>query len=80
MKKATVADLRNNFSSLSKHLRGGETITITKRGIPFARLSPIRKPPKPSLEDRFSRLKKIFPEGPVISETRETLDYDRGDR
>ena len=80
MKKATVADLRNHFSSLSKHLRGGETITITKRGVPFAKLSPIRKPKKSPPGDRLGRLKKMFPDGPVTSEARETMDYDRGDR
>lgn len=80
MKKATVADLRNNFSSLAKHLRVGETVTITKRGIPFARLSPIRKPKKPRSKDRMKRLEKLFPDGPVAGSAGEVLDYDRGDR
>ncbi len=32
MKTATVADLRNNFASLSKWIHDGEAVTITKRG------------------------------------------------
>ncbi|MBE7538123.1 MAG: prevent-host-death protein [Opitutaceae bacterium] len=40
MKKATVADLRNNFRRLASCIEHGETVQITRRGWPFARLSP----------------------------------------
>ena len=40
MKTATVRDLRNDFSRLSKWLEKGETIEIIKRGKPFADLVP----------------------------------------
>lgn len=40
MKTATVRDLRNNFSRLSKWLERGESIEIVKRGKPFAELTP----------------------------------------
>ena len=77
MKTATVADLRNHFSDISKWLQDGEAVTITKRGRPFATLSPSRrKKPIPPV-DRLARLKKIFPNGPV-QESQSVLDYDRG--
>ena len=46
MKTATVRELRNEFSRLSKWLAKGETIEILKRGKPIAELvpkAPLRK-------------------------------------
>ena len=40
MKTATVRELRNDFSRLSKWLAKGETIEILKRGKPVADLVP----------------------------------------
>jgi antitoxin (DNA-binding transcriptional repressor) of toxin-antitoxin stability system len=40
MKTATVRDLRNEFSKLSKWLEKGETVEILKRGKPVADLVP----------------------------------------
>ncbi len=39
MKTATVGDVQRNFSRILEELRGGEEITITKRGKPIARLA-----------------------------------------
>jgi len=44
MKTATVRDLRNSFGRLSKWLERGETVQITKKGKPFARVVPEPKP------------------------------------
>ena len=43
MKTATVRDLRNEFSRISKWLAAGETVQILKRGKPFARVVPESK-------------------------------------
>jgi antitoxin (DNA-binding transcriptional repressor) of toxin-antitoxin stability system len=40
MKTATVRELRNDFGRLSKWLEKGETVSIVKRGKPFARVVP----------------------------------------
>ena len=79
MKTATVADLRNNFATLSRWVHGGESIIITKRGIPFATVSPVkhRKLPLKSV-NRLERLKKLFPSGPVKGDVREVIDIERG--
>lgn len=79
-KTATVADLRNNFATLSKWIHEGDAILITKRGIPFVTLTPVRKRQKFPPVDRLVRLKKLFPEGPVGGDSRAVVDYDRGDR
>jgi len=61
MKTATVADLRNNFRRISAYLERGETVEITKRGHPFAKLSPAavrkRKLVKP---DFMAQLKETW--------------------
>ncbi len=44
MKTATVRDLRNSFSRVSKWLEAGETVQIIKRGRPYARVVPEPKP------------------------------------
>lgn len=80
MKTATVADLRNNFAAVSKWIHDGEPVTITKRGIPFATLAPVRKRKKLPPVDRLARLRKLFPSGPVAGDSRSVVDYDRGDR
>lgn len=42
MRKATVRDLRNRYSSLLRWIKAGEEILITQRGKPVARLVPER--------------------------------------
>lgn len=77
MKTATVADLRNHFSDISKWIHDGEAVTITKHGVPFATLAPARRKKAVPPVDRMARLKKIFPNGPV-QDSQSVLDYDRG--
>ncbi len=79
MRTATVADLRNNFASVSKWIHEGKTVTITKHGTPFATLAPARRkkaPPPPV--DRLARLRRTFPNGPVKGDVQDVIDYDRG--
>ncbi|NCA10240.1 type II toxin-antitoxin system prevent-host-death family antitoxin [bacterium] len=40
MRRATVRDLRNRYTSLLRWVRAGEEIVITRRGKPVARLVP----------------------------------------
>lgn len=40
MRRATVRDLRNRYTSLLRWIRAGEEIVITQRGKPVARLVP----------------------------------------
>lgn len=84
MKTATVADLRNQFSRISRDLLAGESITITKRGRPFAVLAPAqpRKAPSPGPINLLARLDKIYADGPATSSTAPggVLDESRGER
>ena len=44
MKTATIRVLRNQFARVSAWLEQGESVQITKRGKPFARVVPEPKP------------------------------------
>jgi prevent-host-death family protein len=50
MKTATVRELRNRYTQLLKWLEAGEEITITRRGVPIARLVPERPPTKQKVD------------------------------
>jgi len=78
MKTATVADLRNKFATVSKWIHDGEAVTITKRGIVFATLTPARSRKTLPPIDRMARLRKIFPHGPAKGDIQSVIDYDRG--
>ena len=81
MKTATVADLRNNFATVSRWIHSGEQVAITKRGLSFAILVPARRGPLPAPEwpDREAWRRKVFPDGPTKGDVQDVLDYDRGD-
>ena len=81
MKTATVADLRNKFATVSRWLHNGEQVAITKRGIPFATLVPVRSRTlsAPEWPDRSAWRRKVFPDGPTKGDVQDVLDYDRGD-
>ena len=82
MKTATVADLRNNFATVSRWIYEGETVTIRKRGKAFALLAPVeRNSEKPvTLPNYEARMRRIFggrqPDG---AGAEELVDYLRGD-
>jgi antitoxin (DNA-binding transcriptional repressor) of toxin-antitoxin stability system len=78
MKTATVADLRNNFATLPKWIHDGEAVTITKRGIAFATLAPVRRKKSVARVDRMARLRKMFPHGPAKGDIQTVIDDDRG--
>jgi prevent-host-death family protein len=65
MKTATAADLRNHFSRVAEWIQNGDAVTITKRGVPFAMLTPIRSEKTPPPIDWQARLNRAFPGGAV---------------
>lgn len=84
MKTATVRDLRNQFARVSRWIEEGESVEITKDGLPFARLtpSPPEMPEKTEMPDFVARLEELFPHEQISPEgtIQSIIDYDRGDR
>ncbi len=80
MKTATVADLRNNFHKVSSWIDHGESVTITKRGRPFASLQPLgskSEHPK-AWPDRRQWRANIYKNATGAGNLLEVLDFDRG--
>jgi len=42
MKSKSISSAKNGFSALIKQVQGGEQVMITDRGVPVARLVPVR--------------------------------------
>ena len=81
MKIASVADLRNKFAIVSVWIYEGESVTIQKRGKPFAILSPAEKNRKKSVQwpDHKARMKRYCPQGFKGATAAEVVNYLRGD-
>ncbi len=81
MKTASVIDLRNNFAAVSRWIYEGESVTIQKRGRPFAILSPAVKRREKAVEwpDFEARLQRQFPNGPAKGSAEEIVDSMRGE-
>lgn len=82
MKTASVADLRNNFATVSRWIYEGEAVTIQKRGKPFAILAPAEKKRKKPVEwpDYEARLNRIYGgRTPTGATAAELVDHLRGD-
>jgi prevent-host-death family protein len=54
MKMATITQVKNGLSAFVDAVRAGETVVITDRGVPVARLEPIT-----TLDDPGGRLKRL---------------------
>lgn len=82
MKVASVAELRNNFATVSRWIYEGQTVTIQKRGRDFALLSPVGKKKRTAMEwpDHDARLSRLFPSGPIRGRSAEQVVSEiRGD-
>jgi prevent-host-death family protein len=59
MKMATISETKNSLSALLDRVRHGETILVTERGRPVARLEPVARPAEPGLDEgRLARLER----------------------
>jgi prevent-host-death family protein len=56
MKTATITEAKNGLSALIDRVRAGETVVITDRGTPVARLEPMTTHPDP--DGRLARLER----------------------
>ena len=69
MKRATITETKNGLSRLLDEVRRGETILITERKVPVARIEPVRG--SPGTKD--DRLAVLISEG-IVSPPERTLD------
>ena len=67
MKTATITEVKNGLSAFLDRVRQGESVLILDRGIPVARLAPVR-----SSEDATGRLQRLERAGVVETARIET--------
>ena len=58
MKKASISETKNNLSRLLERVRRGETILITDRDRPVARLEPVGSALAVEVDGRLDRLQR----------------------
>src|SRR5688572_29245330 len=60
MKKARIAELKNNLSRYLEHVRGGETVLVLDRTTPIARIVPLHRESAAGTDadDRLARLER----------------------
>ena len=68
MKRASITEARNGFSSLVDQVRRGESVLITDRGKPVARL-------EPCVESEDERIARLEAEG-VLRPPRKRMDLE----
>ena len=62
MKTTTISEAKNRLSSLLERVKNGETVLITNRGVPVARIEPISASGDPTgRADRFARAGLLRP-------------------
>lgn len=72
MKVANIAKTRNQLSQLLRRVKRGETVIITDRDRPVARLTPIDMAAAPSA----SELDTLFASGALLPSVGSPLDVD----
>lgn len=60
----SIAQAKAHLSELAERAAAGETVVITRRGKPIARMSPPDQPRKPVDVERLRRLTERQPEQP----------------
>jgi len=60
VKKARIAELKNNLSRYLEHVKGGGTVLVLERDQPVARIVPLprARPGKAADEERLARLER----------------------
>jgi len=58
MKRATITEAKNGLSALIDQVKAGETVLITDRGVPVARLEPAATSANDDDEGRLARLER----------------------
>lgn len=79
MKTATIRQLRNDTNTVLDWIAHGDTVLVTKRRRPVARIvaPPPAEPSSVSLPDFRGRLKKRFPKGPIPVSMADIIAEDR---
>jgi len=73
MVTASISEAKAKLSGLLEHVRAGETVTITDRGVPVAQLTPL---PSGGEADRDARLERLERAGLITRPKGPPLDVE----
>lgn len=59
MRVATITEVKNGLSALIDYVKSGETVVITERGIPVARIEPALSTDDDEWNGRLERLQRL---------------------
>jgi prevent-host-death family protein len=80
MKKVAIRELQQNIRRVMELVEQGETVEVTRRRRPIARLTPIRQPREPApWPDLDARARKVLGNRLVTPGAGRQLLRDRGD-
>lgn len=81
MKTASARDLRNRFAAISAWLEKGETVVLTRRGVPIGRIVPEPGTSATARKRRRALFAQRFAPQPTIQDRdlSEILDENRGE-
>jgi antitoxin (DNA-binding transcriptional repressor) of toxin-antitoxin stability system len=65
MRKARIAELKNNLSRYLDHVRGGETVLVLDRDQPVAQIVPLRRAASGSRSDHEAQLARLERRGVI---------------
>lgn len=80
MRKVAIRELQQNIRRVMELVEQGETVEVTRRRRPIARLTPIRQPRKPARwPDLDARARKVLGNRVVTPGAGRQILRDRGD-
>ena len=69
MRTTTISEAKNGLSSLLDQVKAGESVLITERGVPIARIQPVATSADPAgRSQRLARTGLLDPGGGALSE------------
>ena len=86
MRNVSAREANQQFSKILEAAAGGEEVTITRRGVPVAKLVPVPRDDAEAAErerrkqEALAFLKKGLPLGPTMPWTREEIYMERLER
>jgi prevent-host-death family protein len=80
MKSTTIRELKHRTSEVLGWVAEGETVEITRRSRPVAKLSPPDRPGAPARPDFAARLEAIYGDEVLAVSGTELISESRGER
>jgi len=79
MRDVSVRELQREIRAILDRVEHGESVAITRRGRPVARLVPAKRPRSKPWPDLNARARRVFGDRRVVPSPSEQVSHERGD-